>query len=201
MSYIAAMNKKLAVSALVFAACGQKSGPGKVATEPTAVASQKPVPVAVIPPLVVAAVAMDNATISKTVLASLQWPRLTAKPMNKNSLCAAAGPMVGPGFVEGSHPDHVGEQFHLHVQDGATQYANGEAMPDGAVIVKRSFTRDGATTAFFMMSKRAKQNPKGGDWLYATTKPDGTVIRSGALTDCAACHDKKAKSDYLFRSY
>jgi len=109
-------------------------------------------------------------------------------------------------MVTGSHPEHVGEMFHLFMPSNTDAFAQGKPMPDGAVIVKRSFkgaveSIDNGTTAYFIMYKRAGQNPTGGDWLYATTEPDGDVIRSGALADCAGCHNNQAASDYLFRKY
>jgi hypothetical protein len=57
---------------------------------------------------------------------------------------------------------------------------------------------EGTLTAFFVMEKAAGRNPSGGDWLYATTKPDGTVLRAGPLPDCMACHEKRREQGYLY---
>ncbi|HPH67397.1 MAG TPA: cytochrome P460 family protein [Kofleriaceae bacterium] len=145
---------------------------------------------------------LSNAELRGLVLASRSWPRLTSNALAKNELCAPAAPMM----VTGSHPEHVGEMFHLFMPSNTDAFIQGKPMPDGAVIVKRSFkgaveSIDNGTTAYFIMYKRTGQNPTGGDWLYATTEPDGDVIRSGALADCAGCHNHQAASDYLFRKY
>jgi hypothetical protein len=140
-----------------------------------------------------------NTEISAAAMASKDWPRITRSAMQKNIACAAAVQLEPIG----SHPDHVGEQFHLYMRDGNAAYTSGGTMPDGAMIVKRSFKGDEAkgTTAYFLMYKRAGQNPGGGDWLYATTQANGEVIRAGVLADCAGCHDKQRDQDFLFRKY
>lgn len=142
---------------------------------------------------------MANAELTAAALASKDWPRITGSAMQKNVACAAAVQLEPTG----SHPDHVGEQFHLYLRTGNAEYTEGRAMPDNAMIVKRSFKGDETkgTTAYFVMYKRAGQNPAGGDWLYATTHASGEVIRAGALADCAGCHDKQRDQDFLFRKY
>ena len=142
---------------------------------------------------------LTNAELSAAALASKDWPQITRSALNKNELCAPAAPAPATG----SHPDHIGEQFHLYMREGNAAYAEGRAMPEGAMIVKRSFSAADATatTAYFLMYKRAGQNPSGGDWLYATTQASGEVIRAGALADCAGCHDKQREQDFLFRKY
>ncbi len=168
-------------------------------TEPATVApSPTPAgPTAPAAPVVPAG--LTNAALSAAALASKDWPRITRSAMQKNELCAPHAPRDATG----THPDHVGEQFHLYMRDGNTAYTSGSAMPDGAMIVKRSFKGDEAkgTTAYFLMYKRAGQNTAGGDWLYATTHANGEVIRAGALADCAGCHDKQRDQDFLFRTY
>lgn len=179
------------------------------AATPASVSSSTPAPngsaqAAVVqpPPTATAPSPLSNDEIKTLALASRDWTRITPSALAKNELCAPAGPMA----VKGSHPDHVGEMFHLYMPANVDAFTQGKPMAEGAVVVKRSFkgaieSIDTGTTAYFIMYKRAGQNPTGGDWLYATTKPDGDVIRSGALADCAGCHDKQAAADYLFRKY
>ena len=165
-------------------------------TEPATVA---PSPTPAGPTAPAAPAGLTNAALSAATLASKDWPRITRSAMQKNELCAPHAPRDATG----THPDHVGEQFHLYMRDGNTAYTSGSAMPDGTMIVKRSFKGDEAkgTTAYFLMYKRAGQNTAGGDWLYATTHANGEVIRAGALADCAGCHDKQRDQDFLFRKY
>ena len=142
---------------------------------------------------------MAYAELTAAALASKDWPQITRSAMQKNERCAPSASAAATG----SHPDRVGEQFHLYMRDGNTAYTSGSAMPDGTIIVKRSFKGDEAkgTTAYFLMYKRAGQNTAGGDWLYATTHANGEVIRAGALADCAGCHDNQRDQDFLFRKY
>lgn len=146
-------------------------------------------------------IGLANTELRAAALASNAWPRITRSALHKNELCAPHAPAMA--IATGSHPDHIGEQFHLYMREGNIAYTEGNVMPDGAMIVKRSFQGDEGTgtTAYFLMYKRAGQNPGGGDWLYATTQANGEVIRAGALADCAGCHDKQRDQDFLFRKY
>jgi Cytochrome P460 len=148
--------------------------------------------------------ALPYAQLTAAVIRSRTSKRLTQNALNKNTLCA-------PGFIadrnRSGHPQHENELFHLYVLGGQREYETGAVMPSGSIIVKRSFIgadlppAQSGTTAYFLMFKVLGQNPAGGDWLYATTKPNGEVIRSGALADCAGCHIRQAQSDYVFRKY
>ena len=72
-----------------------------------------------------------------------------------------------------------------------------QAFPVGTIIAKESFVKDkkgepGKRGPVFFMRKEAKgYDPGGGDWSYAFTRPDFTLIgegKTGNVAFCRACH-------------
>jgi hypothetical protein len=130
--------------------------------------------------------------IRDLVAASAGWPRVTTEARDKITLCAPASPID-------ARPDsehRVGEKFHTYVNEGQSEYVAGRPMPDGSVIVKRTFLpATGETTAYFLMMKNEN------DWRYATAGADGARMREGELPDCVSCHQKQVAADYLFRKF
>ena len=181
---------------VALSACGSATPTTVVASPTTAANTPNQADQAVRSPI-----GLADTELRAAVLASKDWPRITRSALPKNELCAPAAPTMA--IATGSHPDHIGEQFHLYLRVGNTAYTEGHVMPAGTMIVKRSFQNDEAngTTAYFVMYKRTGQNPAGGDWLYATTHANGEVIRAGVLADCAGCHDNQRDQDFLFRHY
>ncbi len=151
----------------------------------------------------------EPARIRALVLDSHTWNRATRTALQKLADCRAVSERE-----DSTH--RKGEKFHLYVKGERQQmiaYQDGKPLAPGTVIVKRTFTprridggvvmgmtaeEDGDLTAFFLMENVAGKNPAGGDWLYATTRPDGTVLRAGALADCMACHEKRREQGFLF---
>jgi hypothetical protein len=149
------------------------------------------------------------AHIQALVLESHTWNRATRTSLQKLADCRA--------MSEREDSTHrKGEKFHLYVKgprELMISYQDGKPLAPGAVIVKRTFVPkvldggtvistvaedEGTLTAFFVMEKVAGSNPNGGDWLYATTKPDGTVLRAGVLADCMDCHQKRREQGFLY---
>ncbi len=85
----------------------------------------------------------------------------------------------------------------------------GREMPPGSIVAKDSFTvTDGGAVfagALFIMEKLAPgSSPASGDWRYAMILPDGSFLgdstaeNADKMVFCNACHQKVAKSDYLY---
>jgi hypothetical protein len=82
---------------------------------------------------------------------------------------------------------------------------SGKALPIGALIVRQVLDADGRVAKLTLMEKSVPEdNPTVGGWLFAVTDPagvplveDGEVL-SGALAQCASCHQARASDDYLF---
>jgi Cytochrome P460 len=172
--------------------------------------SPKPTSTSSTPPVVAAppetrtgsGAALTNfADIAQTLAAAQpSWTQITVNPLPKIELCAAASGRHA--LLPSTHREK--EFFHTYMPSESPvaieKYRAGELLPNQASLIKRSFTEDGKTTAFFVMQKQAGANPAGGDWLYATVGVDGKTIRSGVLADCGGCHNKQAANDYLFRT-
>ncbi len=86
---------------------------------------------------------------------------------------------------------------------------SGEVYPEGTVFAKDTVTVTSENKIFpgaiFIMEKLAKDaNPETADWRYVTVLPDGTLFgdTTGAEPElaqyCHACHQAKAKEDYVF---
>lgn len=133
------------------------------------------------------------------------WIRVTAEPQEKIVTPCAAADFVKKegGALPSTH--RKGEMFLTFVRNGAADpYRTHAKMPDGAVLVKRTFVPrakgadDGEITAYFLMFKAAGKNPEGGDWIYATTAGDGTPLEVGTMKSCAQCHQTQASNDWIF---
>jgi hypothetical protein len=135
----------------------------------------------------------DAARARELVFASAAWTRVTLEAYEKSTLCFPRGHAVGDA-PKSTH--RTGELFHTFVSpDAAEAYRSRVTLPIGAAISKKTFDPvSGATRFYFLMWKESA-----GTWTYATAQPDGSVIRAGALQDCAGCHDKQRAEDFLFR--
>jgi len=134
----------------------------------------------------------DAIRAKELVYESAAWTRVTLEAYEKSTLCLAVGQVRSA--LQSTH--RPGEMFHTYVSpDGVTAYRDGGELPIGAAVSKRAFDpATGATTAYFLMWKEASSK-----WTYATVSREGTVLRAGALGDCAGCHDKHRAHDFLFR--
>jgi hypothetical protein len=77
---------------------------------------------------------------------------------------------VRPGFVS---LGHAGGQLKATIKkkDGALWVAEHRRVSDDG---------EGPVLAI---------EARGSDWCYIVAEPSGTVLRSGALADCAGCHN------------
>ena len=95
---------------------------------------------------------------------------------------------------------------------------NGQAFPDGSMIVKLQWSRKKSTeaqfavdvpdffTQAFVMEKDSKRFPKTGGWGYAVFNYDAASDKFTAdptsLSDCGnACHTAVKAKDYIFHPY
>lgn len=71
-------------------------------------------------------------------------------------------------------------------------------FPVGAMIVKEKLAPDNSVTGIGGMIKHAAgYDPESGDWEYFYADKAGQFL-SGRLTQCADCHLKAKKSDFVF---
>ena len=92
-------------------------------------------------------------------------------------------------------------------------FANGPAVlplfdpwgkfPEGSLLLKEKFDRDGKTQLFTGMWKReAGYFAELGDWEFFTVDATaGKISERGKLTSCAACHADMEKGDFVARDY
>ena len=95
---------------------------------------------------------------------------------------------------------------------------NGQAFPDGSMIVKLQWKPKKSTEApfdvdvpdvfaqAFVMEKDSKRFPKSGGWGYAVFNYDAASDKFSAdpksLSDCGyACHTPVKAKDYIFHPY
>jgi hypothetical protein len=78
-------------------------------------------------------------------------------------------------------------------------------LPVATVIVREVLEGNVLKTLTLMLKLPNGTFPLGGDWLYASTGPDGVVNRAedgsplvGLLKDCGTCHLRRSNDDYLF---
>ena len=95
---------------------------------------------------------------------------------------------------------------------------NGQAFPDGSMIVKLQWSQKKSTEApfvvdvpdtfkeIFVMEKDSKRFPKSGGWGYAVFNYDAASDQftpdPKSLSDCGnACHTAVKAKDYIFHPY
>jgi hypothetical protein len=80
-------------------------------------------------------------------------------------------------------------------------------FPAGTVIVKESFIKDGnggpgqRGPVFFMRKEQRGYDPEGGNWRYAFSQPDFTLIaegKSGDVAFCRSCHMAVKARDFVY---
>jgi len=105
--------------------------------------------------------------------------------------------------------------FEIHVYASGDVATYKQIHPDvtgshavavGTVIVREVLDARGATSALTVMAKReAGYDPTLGDWWFAKTDTNGTVMTAddgtpqvGRVVACHSCHIPRASDDFLF---
>jgi hypothetical protein len=106
-----------------------------------------------------------------------------------------------------SYP-HAGWYIRVYVNPAGQKafFRRGRSFfPEGSIILKEKLQTEESTQPSLctIMIKRQKgYNPRNGDWEYAYFWGNDTKLQKrGRLQNCQSCHEKKAKSDYVFRTY
>ena len=101
---------------------------------------------------------------------------------------------VRSGFVS---LGHAGGQYNASVRVNAIG-ARSRAAAGALWVAEHKRAADDAPGPVLAMERRAAtRDPSHVEWCYAVAEPDGTLLRSGALADCAGCHSA-APSDSVF---
>ena len=107
---------------------------------------------------------------------------------------------------------HGGRYVNNYYNPAAAAYADyeaGEALPEGAVLVKDSFSigangRASVGPMFLMIKMAAGASPGTRDWRYQLVTPNGAVAGttggegSAGVQFCADCHNAAAETDALW---
>lgn len=76
-----------------------------------------------------------------------------------------------------------------------------KGFPVGATIVKEKLSQDGSVKGVGAMIKHnAGYDSENGDWEFVYAEKNGRLL-SGRLTQCADCHLKAKKSDFVFGDF
>ena len=140
------------------------------------------------------------------------WPLVAPSQPNDAGGCGAS---PAPGCIKTILGNPVMIQAY---HDGVP--ANGEAVPDGAVMAKVEWAKQadagppyaatvpGALSAVSFMVKDRRRFPETGGWGYATFKYDDASASWQALGDaptfanrCHACHAVVRARDFVFTRY
>lgn len=116
--------------------------------------------------------------------------------------------------VAAPYPSKLGPfMVSLYVSAGQDEYAkirpdqtgSRVQLPEGALIVREVFDKDGNVAKLTAMAKGpAGYDPTLGDWWFAVTDAAGQPlvengrVQSGKLTGCHACHNGRGEDDFLF---
>ena len=71
------------------------------------------------------------------------------------------------------------------------------AMPDGAIIVKESYTPDKKPGAVTVMYKKKGFNPEAGDYMWLRYGPDMKIQVQGKAAPCIQCHTQAKANDFV----
>ncbi|HWR05052.1 MAG TPA: cytochrome P460 family protein [Humidesulfovibrio sp.] len=88
---------------------------------------------------------------------------------------------------------------NVYVNKLALKAITGKAgmLPDGAIIVKENYTKDGKLAAVTVMNKKKGYNPDAGDYLWLKFTPDMKIQAQGKADPCIKCHAKAKDNDWV----
>ena len=106
--------------------------------------------------------------------------------------CKASAPQLRMSASR-DETTHGRKQYYLYARDRlAYLHAKDLDQPEGQVLVKESWVQRTKGPLFMMLNKD-------GDWIYATTTPDGKgITASGKLASCIECHESERTRDRMF---
>jgi hypothetical protein len=102
------------------------------------------------------------------------------------------------GMIEGQSPH--GAFVKIYVNPAALDAARaGEALPNGAIVVKENYKKDKETLAAVTPMYRVRgYDEDAGDWFWAKYGPDGKVMKAGQVKGCINCHESVKDQDWIF---
>lgn len=114
-----------------------------------------------------------------------------------------------PGQKEGVYPGQSPHGAFLKMYLNRKAIANPKNMPQGSIIVKENFGKDGKTLMAVTVMYRVKgYNPQGNDWYWVKYKPNGSVALTppakgskriaGRFKSCIECHSGSDGNDFAF---
>ena len=146
-------------------------------------------------------------------------PLLTAAMDDSSILSTAAHYRDSAAFVQVNDTPYrsaLGDRSFINVYVSLPAFAayatiepdakgTGVVLPEGAIIVREVLDGAGNVDKLTVMAKGPDgYNPALGDFWFAVTEPDGTPLvedgaeRVGIIEACHACHDERARDDFLF---
>ena len=92
---------------------------------------------------------------------------------------------------------HAGGLYNANLRANALAHATSDAA--GALWVMEHARIDGAGTGpvFAMQRRNPDADPSHASWCYFVAESDGTLLRSGVLSDCTGCHAASASELFL----
>jgi hypothetical protein len=91
-------------------------------------------------------------------------------------------------------------QLVRHSKEGFHGYPVGTILAMQTWEVGPDLSRGAPGPLFFMRKEAPGYDPDGGDWRYAMTRPDLTVLaegKDGRVTECRTCHLTMRARDYV----
>jgi hypothetical protein len=83
---------------------------------------------------------------------------------------------------------------------GTVRYPVGTVLAMETWEIEANMSQGAPGPLFFMRKEAAGYDPQGGDWRYAMTRPDFTVLaegKDGKATACRACHLTMKDRDFV----
>ena len=112
-------------------------------------------------------------------------------------------------YRSATHGARYVNNYGNRLADAYGRFENAGPMPQGAVVLKDSFsaTADGAIfpgPMFVMKKMQPGFKPESGDWRYSMVMPDGSLfgetngVNSESVEFCVGCHAMQSARDHLF---
>ena len=114
-----------------------------------------------------------------------------------------------PGKSDGNYEGQSPHGAFLKMYLNRRAAGNPKTLPNGSLVIKENYGKDGKTLMAITVMVRAKgYNPSAGDWYWIKYRPDGTVDQmetpmgkmalAGKPKGCIECHGGADGEDFLF---